>query len=126
MPLPDSQFGGMRVLRLINPLLQLSLPGWFGHWVCCYYLGHWGFLSEGLWVSCTVPYHHNCLFTPLPECCVHVLYSEALWKRAIFSPQGLYHDVNVLSSIGLPAFTSTTWEQKASIVSTSWVNITWS
>ena len=45
---PDSQFQGMRVLGLITPLMQLSLPGWFRHQVCHYCPGHWGFLLEDL------------------------------------------------------------------------------
>ena len=43
-----------------------------------------GFILEGLWVSCTVPYHHDCLFTSLPQLHVCVLYGEVLWQRTIF------------------------------------------
>ena len=67
-----------------SSLLQLHPHGWFRHWECHNFVGHWGFLSEGLWVSCTVPYHHNCLFTFLPQLCVHFLYGEALLQRAVF------------------------------------------
>ena len=65
------------------PLLQLSLHGWFGYWEHWNCPGHWGFLLEGLQVSCTVPYHHDCLFTSSPQLCVHVLYSEALQQRSL-------------------------------------------
>ena len=44
------------------------------------------FFWEGLWVSHTVPYHPNYLLTSLPQLCVGVFYSEALWQRAIFGP----------------------------------------
>ena len=112
MPLPDSQFGGMMIPGgwgmmipgLLNPLLQLSFHGWFGHWVHCYCPGHQGFLSEDLWVSHTLPYHHDCLFASFPQLCVCDLYSEALWQRAIFSLQGLYHDVNMFSSVDPSCF----------------------
>ena len=30
-------------------------------------------------------YHHDCLPTSLPQPCVHILYGEALWQRAVFS-----------------------------------------
>ena len=63
-----------------------------------------GFILEGLWVSCTVPYHHDFLFTSSPQLHVCVLYSEALWQRAILSPKGLNHDVNTFSSVGFPLF----------------------
>ena len=68
------------------PLLQLGLHWWFWHWGYCHCPGHWGFLLEGLWVSRTVPYHHNCILTTLPQLCVCILYSEALQQRAISSP----------------------------------------
>ena len=86
MSLPDSQFGGMRVLGLSTLLLQLNFLRWFGHWEHCYCPGHWDFLLEGLQVSCTISYHHDCIFTFLPQLCVCILYSEALWQRAIFHP----------------------------------------
>ena len=83
MPLPDGQFGGMRILGLI-PLLQLGLHRWLRHWDCCNCPGHQGFLSEGLWVSHTVLYHHNCLLPSLFQLCVCILYGEALQQRAVF------------------------------------------
>ena len=49
---------------------------------CCNCPDHWGFLQEGLWVSHTVPYHHNCLLTALPQLCVHIWYGEALQQGA--------------------------------------------
>ena len=59
-----------------------------------------GFSCGGSVSKPCCPYHHNCLFTSLPQFCVCVLYTEALWQRAISSPQGLYHDVHMFSSIG--------------------------
>ena len=38
---------------------------WFWYQVCHHCPGHWGFLLEGLWVSHTVHYHHDCLSTTL-------------------------------------------------------------
>ena len=83
MPLPDSQFWGMRA---DFPLLQLSFHWWPGQWGCCNCPGYQGFLPEGLWLTCTVPHHHDCLLTALPQLCVCILYGEALWQRAISSP----------------------------------------
>ena len=85
MSFPDSQFGGMRILGLITTLMQLGFHGWFGHQVCHNCPCHQGFLLEDLQVSCTVPYHQDCLFTSSSQLCVHVLYSEALWQRAVWS-----------------------------------------
>ena len=45
-----------------------------------------GFLLEGLGVSCTVPYHHDCILTTLSQLRVHTLYSKALWLRTVSSP----------------------------------------
>ena len=69
----------------LSPLLQLSLHWWFGQWEHCNCPGQWGFLSEGLQVSHTVPYHHNCLFTSSPQLCVCVLYGETVQQRTVFS-----------------------------------------
>ena len=68
-----------------SPLLQLGFHWWFRHQGCCNCPGHQSFLLEGLWVSCTIPYHHDCLLITLPQLCVHILYAEALWKRAVSS-----------------------------------------
>ena len=86
MSLPDSQFRGMRILGFSTLLLQLNFLRWFGHWKHCHHPSNQSFLSEGLWVSHTVSYHNDCLFTSLPQLCVHILYGEALWQRAIFCP----------------------------------------
>ena len=100
MSLPNGQSGGMRILGLISPLQQLDFFRGFGHRQCCYCPGHWGFLPEGLQVSHVALYHHDCFLTALPQLGVHALYSEAMWQRAIFSSQGLYHDIDPFSSIG--------------------------
>ena len=97
--LPNSQSGGMGILGLISPLQQLHFFRGFGHMQCCYHPGHQGFLLEGLQVCSVVPYHHYCFFTALPQLGVCVLYSEALWQRAIFCLQGLYHDVDAFSHV---------------------------
>ena len=82
MPLPDSQFGGIRILGLIPP--HATEPPWVV-WALGAPQLPWslGFSFGGSVVSHTVPYHDDCLFTFLPQLCV--LYSEALWQRAIFS-----------------------------------------
>ena len=68
-----------------SPLLQLDPHGWLRHQDHCNCPGHWGFLLEDLWVSHTVPYHHDCLLTSLSQLCVCILYREALQQRAIFT-----------------------------------------
>ena len=77
---------GYKDLGTHHPSPVTEPLGWFGYWKHCYCPGHQGFLLEGLWGSHTVPYHHDCLFTSLPQLRVCVLYSEALQQRAIFSP----------------------------------------
>ena len=70
-----------------HPLfLQLGLHWWPWHWGCCHFPGHWGFLSDGLWVSHTIPYHHKCILTTLSQLCICILYGQALQQRSISSP----------------------------------------
>ena len=77
-------FGAIRILGLISsPATGFPLAAWAMG--CCNCPGHWGFLPEGLWVSHTVPYHHDCLLTAFPQLCVCILYGEALQQRAVSS-----------------------------------------
>ena len=90
----------MGILGLISPLQQLHFlrglgrgnaatalaTGVFFQWVCEYVM---------LFLTTTTAFLLPCL-----KLIVCVLYSEALWQRAIFSSQGLYHDVHTFSSIG--------------------------
>ena len=77
--------GGVRILGFI-PLLQVGLHWWSWHRGCCNCPGHPGFLSEGLWVSHTVPYTMTAFLLPCLSSVYVFLHSKALQQRAISSP----------------------------------------